>query len=196
MINAEEKLERFSAGLLGDTWKRAEEIVDEAEKKSTDTILGASERFSAQAKETLREKSREIHSKYERVAAAERFSSQKELLAYRQELTDRVFEETADKLLRFSDTPEYGERMREIVSRCAAGNAVSEKQLRLSVRDYGRRKEMFGALLDDFEAVCDKSIRLGGIKIVCGAVMMDYSYDAALEDRKNGFRAFGLLTVE
>lgn len=197
MINAEEKLERFSASLLGETWQSSEEMIKKAESESTERILHASDKYAALAKKTIKEQTKAIRLKYVKTVAAGKLEAQQAVLLHRRELTDSLFENVEKRLLGFAASEKYGDYLCGLVEKCIKESGERNVTVRLSARDFDRRNELFGRLAD-VQTVKDPTIRLGGLKCTFAGsnVMYDCSFDTALEAQREAFGGYGEMMSE
>lgn len=189
MIEASEKLELFSKTVFKETSEKVSKMIREAEVIRDERILGASDKYLATATARIEEEKRAIEQKYIRLSAAEKLKANKELLALREALIDKLFNNVKNKLSEYTNKTEYKEKLIAICKSVAGEHSTKSGEVRLSRKDFEHKEDILSALPSGYTAVMDKSIKLGGVKVafVEDNLMCDKTYDCALEEERESF---------
>ncbi len=178
---------KFEQSVLASAEKNAKEIMLMAQKYRSDTLRGINMVQSSE----LSRRTDIIKEKNERRIAKEQQDSRRNLLIYRDELTNNMFSEIEKKLTELSSGEEYRKKMAKRLTK------LNDK-IYQSV-DYGQAtqlmikesdKEYFERLFNTDhspEIVVSKEIRLGGFILNIDRMLFDYTLDSALELEKERY---------
>lgn len=189
MTEASEKLELFSKTVFKETSEKVSKMIREAEKIRDDRILGASDRFLAMATTRIEDEKRAIEQKYVRLRASEKLQANKELLALRESLIEKLFDNVKKRLSEYTEKDEYAGKLESICLSIANEHEGKTGEICLSRKDYELSEKILSKLPAGYTAVADKSIKLGGVKVIFEKdnIMCDMTYDCALEEARESF---------
>ncbi len=135
----------------------------------------------------------QIQSKYKQLLTKEKLSSRRELLSFRNGLTDKVFGLAEEKLLAFSSTKEYQTYFVEELKKALAEfpDEASRKRVEILVKKEDLKleaeiKKLFG---EGVTVTGDKKNRLGGFILRDNekGLLVDKTFASALLDRRPEF---------
>lgn len=106
----------------------------------------------------------------------------------RSRICGEVFQKAKDKLIRFTDSPDYEEYLRRSAAEIAAMFPGERITVFLSERDMPR-VDSLRAILPDAEFKEDPAVRIGGIKAYCRekGILADDTLDTKLADQREWF---------
>jgi vacuolar-type H+-ATPase subunit E/Vma4 len=189
------KINHFRRSIMEETRARRQEItqkMDEYHAAELDRYKGAAKMDSAL---TLRDEQEKIKLEFSRKLAIKRRELKGRLYAEREKLRQAVFDKAAERLLSFSQKPEYGAFLQKKAAEASALAGGAPLQIWLRPQDMIWK--------DALEQVCPcsvkaaDSIRLGGFLAESGAGMLiDETLDNALEEREEWFYSASGLSGE
>ena len=114
---------------------------------------------------------------------------QKKLFLERAEMTDSVFKKAEEKLIEYTKTAEYSDKLLESAKNVAALFGGESCTLYLNEKDMGfadRLKALFGG---ETEVFTDKTIKIGGLKGYCKtlSIVADETLDSKLGAQREWF---------
>lgn len=114
---------------------------------------------------------------------------QRELFLKRAEMTESVFKKAEEKLIRYTQTEEYLQKL--IDSAKAIANIFEGKNCILSIseKDFGSAGNISALFSGKAEVTVDKSIKIGGIKGYCSElnIIADETLDSKLAAQREWF---------
>lgn len=113
---------------------------------------------------------------------------QRKLFLERAEMTDSVFKKAEERLIEFTKTNEYTEKLVESAKAIAGVFGSEGCTLYLKAEDMDKA-DSIKALFGNAEIEADKSIKIGGIKGYCSAmrIVADETLDTKLANQKQWF---------
>ena len=190
-IMTEEQLSRFREAVVASAQSRAKAMIDEARAAQDATLAEAREKAAAELAEAT--KMEEAHYKSGAAGKAEQLLREK-LLRYREEVTDSFFAGIEKELAEYTGTEAYQRRLEKQLAAYAKKLAGSSFTVRLRGQDMPLARALAplcgGAVFEE-----DPSIRLGGMRILCGQRVYDESFDTRLVDEKEEFLSYCGLNV-
>ncbi len=182
----------FKDAVLSLAEARSMEIIAEAGKKRAEELELAYKLAESADYAAVREK---YYQESEKEFMAVASQVRQELLVYRSELVDSLFQAAKEQLLAFTQTAEYPAWLAGLLKAhlelAAAGRPLT---LRLRPADMPH-KEALLRLLPQAQVLADKSIRLGGLKIDDGRVLFDETLDEKLRAEQERFYMSGHMAV-
>lgn len=135
----------------------------------------------------------QIQSKYKQMLTKEKLSARRELLSFRNGLTDKVFLLAEEKLLAFSNTKEYEtyflEELKKAMEEFPDENSRKKAEILVKKEDLkleAKIKEIFGTQIT---LTADKKNRLGGFILRDNekGLLVDKTFASALSDQRPEF---------
>lgn len=122
--------------------------------------------------------------------------NQRKLMKKRQDLINNLFLEITEKLIEFTKTDEYKEKMKEKI-RLLSTQYHSEGILKLAVNDMNLAEELSASFSGQIEAKSDESIKIGGfiLEYHQDRIIINETYDARLKEERERFYANSELII-
>ncbi len=192
MNNESEKLARFKKAVFDHADKQVQAIIEEAEKQRDSRLAQAkleAESFARTEKSGI-DKTEEARAVRE--ISSRRLASKRNILCYREKIIDKVFESVREKLAAFRNGGEYEGFLLDKAERCRKEYPGEKGIAYLAPSDM-----KFAEKLAGFEVRSKSSIELGGMLVVYerSGVALDYTFDSAFEEQREGFTQKAELTL-
>ncbi|MDD6032806.1 MAG: V-type ATP synthase subunit E family protein [Oscillospiraceae bacterium] len=155
----EEKLARFRQAIFAEAEAQSAAILSEAGEYQSEKLKAASDEALEESFRRIRSRADEYRADMARRLTRERLASRHRLLRRRDELTDALFDEAADRLLSWSETPDYEALMERLLQQCGA--LLEGGELLIRERD----KALFERLAPGVSLTADPMNRLGGFAL-------------------------------
>ena len=122
---------------------------------------------------------------------------QRELLQARVKMTEEVFDRAKKKLLAYTQTPAYRERLEQDAGQIAALFGDNDCVLYVNEKDLGTAQQLRGLFGGNTEIMADKTIIIGGMKGFCKkmGIIADQTLDSKLQAQRTWFIENAELSV-
>lgn len=164
----------------------ADKLLTSAERRAEETLKCADEEYIDEAYQDVSAETKKIKKNLERKVSQENFESSKELLTYRQNLSEEFFKEIYDKIVSYSNCERYEKRLAVILSEVYLQRVFSEDTV-IFVRpsDVDKVKKLY----PKNQIKADKKIKLGGVSVFYSndKIYIDRTFDSAFEQQKAAF---------
>lgn len=136
-------------------------------------------------KDRLEEKKNEETSKLAKMTQ----DGQKKLFLKRAEMTDNIFKKAEEKLIEYTKTPEYSEKLVQSAKNISALFGAESCVLYINERDIAFADKIKALFSGETEVLSDNSVKIGGIKGFCKAmsIVADETLDSKLSAQKDWF---------
>ncbi len=136
-------------------------------------------------KDRLEEKKNEETSKLAKMTQ----DGQKKLFLKRAEMTDNIFKKAEEKLIEYTKTPEYSEKLVQSAKNISALFGAESCVLYINERDIAFADKIKALFSGETEVLSDYSVKIGGIKGFCKAmsIVADETLDSKLSAQKDWF---------
>lgn len=169
----------------------------EVKQLKSERIKEAEETARRDSERLIKDKLHEKRNHEMAVLAKKTQEGQKELFVERTKMTEEIFSKASDKLIDFTKTDEYTQRL------CNSAKAIAELfgdrdcVLYVNERDLGTAESFRDFFAGKVEAKADKTIKIGGIKGYCPemAIIADETLDSKLEAQREWFIENATLSV-
>lgn len=155
-----------------------EEKIKEAEKKA---------KYDSEKliKDRLEAKRNEQTSKLAKMTQ----EGQKKLFLERAEMTDSVFKKAEEKLIEYTKTADYGEKLLQSAKNIAALFGGESCTVYVNERDMAAADKIKALFSGETEFSVDKTIKIGGLKGYCKAmsIVADETLDSKLNAQREWF---------
>lgn len=197
MSQPEKKLDKFSSAVLKDAEEQRSKILKEIEDYRKREMEKAEEEILHEAYIMIQNEIAAIKNKHSRKISLAELEGRRKLLTLREELSGKVFDEAAEKLINFTKTEEYKKYLSDAVKKCCSeipeGNIVIEVKnddLQFSdmlVKSSGRIASVKAAY----------NIKIGGVLISnpSRGVVVDETLDLKLSSQKDWFASESGLSI-
>ena len=102
-----EKLQRFEQSVLMEAEKKIQEIQAETEKMKENELESTRQKEYDKMFSVMQEQVHQLQLKYRQEVTKVELDGRRELLEFRNQLTEKIFQEAEEKLQKFTDTKEY-----------------------------------------------------------------------------------------
>ena len=122
--------------------------------------------------------------------------NQRKLMRKRQDLIDNLFMEIKEKLIRFTETDDYKEKLKNKIA-ILGGQHHSDGILRLSGKDMSLADDLIKSFSGHIIVKPDESIKIGGfiLEFHQDRIIIDETYDARLKEEREMFYANSELII-
>lgn len=122
---------------------------------------------------------------------------QRELFQARVKMTEEVFDRAKKKLLAYTQTPAYRERLEQDAGQIAALFGDNDCVLYVNEKDLGTAQQLRGLFGGNTEIMADKTIIIGGMKGFCKkmGIIADQTLDSKLQAQRTWFIENAELSV-
>lgn len=195
-MNAEiNKLAHFKNAVLNDAEKKAEIILNEAEKKTKERIKELETAVLNSEKSELFNIDKQVQATTTRKISSCELDSNRNVLLHRKAIIDKVFDEVKNKLETFKNSDEYQKYLLDSLNKC-----MTKFPDQIGVIAIGKADEKYADILKNkskFNIETKLSIQLGGLLVSYPEinVMIDFTFDSALEEEKENFCNVSLLAL-
>ena len=194
------KLERFKKLVINDARQAQDETIRQAQEVRAQRLDAAEARFRREFDELRQRRSQEILADNGQEISRRLMQSKRAVAARREEIGHEVFAAVREKLLAYTETPDYLEHLKKLLSEAfsALGNPYDGTVL-LREADMKYASELSKLLPGRHISFEPGSFRLGGLIVDCNSKLLraDQSYDTELSNLEAHFaELFGLSLAD
>ncbi len=193
------KFDRFSKAVITDINKKVQVIVCEAEKnhqQAVDDIAVKGEEFKA---DKIQKGKKQILEKYVREISSASLNSNKEVLLYRAELCNELFDNIINRLENYTNSNNYVVFLQNEIEKVFEKADKTEKvEVLLKEKDLVLFEELVEKCsLKNAVSKIDNSIKIGGVKILFTKknIIDDRTLDLALDLERERFNQSSKLEI-
>lgn len=181
-----DKLERFIAAVNDDVDKDVDKILGSAERRKSAELEEVRTDTQIITEAKISDSVKKIKSGYMKLSAKAELDGKKEILMERERLTQQVFENVRQKLIAFTNTPEYVDYL---VKTAKSEHIRNGGVICLRPEDMKYSSEIEKALTVFCSFKEDATIKIGGLSILYekNGVIDDKTLDWELEEAKTNF---------
>ena len=197
MSQPENKLDKFSSAVLKDAQEQREKILQEIEEYRKSQMEKAEEEILHEAYIMIQNEIASIKNQESRKISLAELEGRRKLLKQREEITAKVFGETAGRLLAFTRSPEYAPYMVRHVKACAVQLPAGRVVIRVKKDDLALSDSLIGACGREASVEAAGDIEIGGFIMINEEVglVVDETIDLKLKSQKDWFAAASGLTL-
>lgn len=191
-----EKLSRFENTVLSETQEKIDSIIKEAEEYKQSELEKAKQQEYDKMFNYMQSQVRNIQWKYKQVVTKASLDAKRKTLVFRNELSQKVFEETEKSLKDFADSAKYKDYIVQKFQSAIKNFECDGAILLLRKEDMPLAEELKKiAGIQNVET--DKTNLLGGFKIENRktSLLLDESFASILADQKQYFYQNSGLTL-
>ena len=176
------KLERFTAAILGDANRQSRQILEDVEKERRQRLAQAEQRLRAQMEREVEASVARVKKEMGQAVSQTMMEHKRELFAKRAQLVARISQELRQKLEQWVETPEYGQWTARQLQKALAALPEGQEPVRLLCRpqDKTALEEALARCGRPGELESEPDIRLGGLRLECPSCHM--AIDCTLVD--------------
>ena len=197
MSQPDNKLDKFSSAVLKDAQEQRAKILQEIEEYRKSQMEKAEEEILHEAYIMIQNEIASIKNQESRKISLAELEGRRKLLKQREEITAKVFTETAGRLLAFTRTPEYKPYLCDRVKKCAVQLPAGQVVIRLKKDDLALSDSLIAACGREATVEAAADIEIGGFIMVNEemGLVVDETIDLKLRSQKDWFAAASGLTL-
>lgn len=162
---------------------------EEVEHLKEEKLNEAKQKAKRDSGKLVKDKIEEIKNRETSKLAKLTQDGQKELFLERAKMTEDIFKKAEEKLIEYSKTTEYSEKLTQSAKEIANLFGNKEYVIYLSEKDLAYSDKLKALFNENTEISADKSIKIGGIKGFCHSmnIVADETLDSKLYEQRNWF---------
>lgn len=182
------KTDSFLKAIKKQALEKQESILNEISVMKANAIKNAEKKAKSDSEKLIREKLEEQRNEQRSSFAKKSQQAQKELFIKRLEMTDKVFEMAKAKLVEFTKTSAYNEKLLKSAKEISTLFGDESCIIYINEKDMDKADSIKAEFISA-EIVADSSIVIGGIKGYCSAmnIVADETIDTKLYAQKDWF---------
>lgn len=187
MAEEKNKLEHFKNAVFAEAEKRADSIVEQAQKTVDKNKKKIKKTIKTTENAEFLKIDKDTQARIIREISAKKLNSNRNILLHRQQLSDKIFANVEKRLSDFRNSDKYEDYLLKLV-KSSAEKFPDEKGFVFIGKADEKYKEMLEKA-SGFNVEIKPSITLGGLIVVFSGinVVLDSSFDSALEEEKENF---------
>ncbi len=192
----EELEEYFKSEIEKVSQKEIKKIQNEVENIKNKNIKELEETAKSNAEIIVNEEVKSMDSEHAIALSKLADENQRKLMKKRQDLTENLFEDIRENLIRYTQTDEYKAAMLEKI-RILSSKYHSDGELKLAGKDMELADELMKSFSGHMVARPDESIEIGGflLEFHQDKIIIDETYDARLKEERRKFYANSELII-
>ncbi len=191
-----EKLQRFEQSVLMEAEKKIQEIQAETEKMKENELENTRQKEYDKMFSVMQEQVHQLQLKYRQEVTKVELDGKRELLEFRNQLTEKIFQEAEEKLQKFTDTKEYQSFL--LTSIQTAAESFTGQPMIISIQEKDLPlTEKICELVPTATAQADPANQLGGFKLIQPEknVLQDETFANDLDKQRQEFYRTCGLTI-
>lgn len=197
MSMPEKKLDKFSSAVLKDAEEQRSKILDEIEEYRKSQMEKAEEEILHDAYIMIQNEIASIKNKHSRKISLTELEGRRSLLLLREQLTGKVFDEAASRILAFTKTGEYKSYLCGLVKNCCAAVPEGSVEIKVKKDDLAFSDALIAASGRDAKVAESVGITIGGVLVSNPekGVVVDETLDLKLSSQKDWFTSESGLSI-
>jgi V/A-type H+/Na+-transporting ATPase subunit E len=193
----EKKLDKFSSAVLKDAEEQRSKILEEIEEYRKSQMEKAEEEILHEAYVMIQNEIASIKNTHSRKISLSELDGRRSLLALREELTGKVFEEAASRIADFTRTEEYKKYMCDTVKKCCGEIPEGSIVIHVKKDDLALSDALAAASGRESKVAESVNITLGGVLVSCSSkgIVVDETLDLKLSSQKDWFASESGLSI-
>lgn len=193
----EKKLDKFESAVLKDAEEQRSKILEEIEEYRKSELEKAEEEILHEAYIMIQNEIASIKNKHSRKISLTELEGRRNLLKLREELTSKVFDEAASKIINFSKTDDYKKYMCDLVKKCCAAMPEGNVVIEIKKDDLPLGNSLIAACGRNATVVEKADIALGGLLVSNPekGIVVDETLDLMLSSQRDWFIAESGLSI-
>jgi V/A-type H+-transporting ATPase subunit E len=189
MSQPDKKLDKFSSSVLRDAQAQREKILAEIEEYRRSEMEKAEEEILHESYVMIQSEIAAIKNRQSKTISLAELDGRRKFLRQREEITQRVFRETADKILAYTRTPEYTDRLCGDAAKSCGNIPEGNVIIQLRPDDMAAAPRISKAAGRHVTVEENPSIELGGYILINSdkGVIIDETLDSKLSSQKDWF---------
>jgi V/A-type H+-transporting ATPase subunit E len=197
MSMPEKKLDKFSSAVLKDAEEQRSKILEEIEEYRKSQMEKAEEEILHEAYIMIQNEIASIKNKHSRKISLSELEGRRNLLILREELSGKVFDESAKYITEFTKTEEYKDYMCGLVKKCCEAIPAGSIEIKVKKDDLALSDTLVAASGRDAKVIESVNINLGGVLVsnTAKGIVMDETLDLKLSSQKDWFASESGLSI-
>lgn len=197
MSQPEKKLDKFSSAVLKDAEEQRSKILKEIEDYRKNEMEKAEEEILHEAYVMIQNEIAAIKNKHSRKISLAELDGRRKLLTLREELSGKVFDEAAEKLLDFTKTEDYKSYLSEAVKKCCSEIPDGEIVIEVKNDDLQYSDILVKTSGRSAAVKATHNITIGGVLISSPSrgIVVDETLDLKLSSQKDWFASESGLSI-
>ena len=196
MLEEQKRAERLGDIIVADAKHIAAEIIENAKNKAEELVKKAQEKYKHDEEEDIIQDKHDTSIIYAKELSYRDFKARKEVLSYRNQKVNELFETVCARLEEYTSSDEYTLKLKELVDRAneqiplydeciVYHRAKDEEKVRNAVKEYRVTAEI------------DKTISIGGISVYYPKenIYINFTFDFALARERKDFANHSELSL-
>lgn len=191
------KTDRFLRAIKKYASEQKSAMRSEVKQLKAERLKAAEDQAKHDSEQLIRQKLSEARSRETVILASKTKEGQKKLFIARSEMVDRVFEKAAERLIEYTKTDAYQNKLLESAKAVAGVFGDNDCELFVNERDLKSADDIRAQFGGNAAVAADDSIRIGGIKGSCRSlrIIADETLDSKLEAQREWFVENASLSV-
>lgn len=191
-----EKLSRFEKTVLAQAEEKVQKIRSEIKEYEKSELEKTKQQEYDRIFTYMQTQVHNLEWKYKRIVTKKSLEAQREILVCRNKLIEKVFEQTREKLLRFTESAEYKIYLIKCLEKAAKTFLCKDAEVSVRAQDMEFEEDILKAT-DAASVSVDKSNKLGGFKIINNknGLLLDETLDSDLIEQRQYFYQICGMTV-
>lgn len=191
------KTDNFLKAILKYADDQRNSMRSEVEQRKEQKIKETEQKAKFDSEKLIKDKLEEKKNEQTGILAKKTQDGQKKLFLERVRMTEEVFKKAYDKLVEYTNTPDYSEKLIKSAKEIAAVFGNESCELYVNQKDLAHADAIKALFDTNAEVNADKSIKIGGIKGYCEGmnIVADETLDSKLADQREWFIENSNLSV-
>ncbi len=191
MGTIDEKLEHFTEMLTSDAMADSQRILEEIKQISAASLEAVEDEALRYAYQHIKTSVAGIHTDASRQISKKEMDNKRVIFSLRLELADGINKEVAQKILAFTQTPEYLKLLVSLSRQAVKAFDGASTVIHLRPQDMHYESELRKALSDQPVEFKAGDVQLGGLRAFCPAKHreIDSTFDVKFEELKTSYFA-------
>ena len=196
MLEEQKRAQRLGVIIVEDAKHIASEIIENAKKESEEIIKRAQEKYRHDEEEDILQDKHDTSIIYAKELSHRDFEARKQVLSYRNQKVNELFEKVSVRIGEYTDSEKYTEKLKALIEKANAQMPLYEGcVINHSAKDEAKAKQAVNGYTA--ATAVDKTILLGGISVYYPKenIYLDFTFDSALDIECRNFANHSELSL-
>lgn len=189
MKNTDTKTNKFLSAIQKYANEQKDQIISEVESFKQQELKKAEDEALSEAYKLILHDMSVMRMGITSELSKREYESQKKLFERRSEISDAVFEKAAGELIKFTESPDYGETLLEYAATISEFFGDKPCTVYIKEADEIYKDRIVSAFTGECRAITVTDIKIGGIRGYCPAlkIVIDETLDTKLYEQRKWF---------